>query len=55
MFEARLTQGSLLKKLVDAVKELVTDVNFDVSPGGLQCQVKTAVWAVRTRQEWSGS
>uniref|UniRef100_A0A7S0RT56 DNA sliding clamp PCNA n=1 Tax=Chlamydomonas leiostraca TaxID=1034604 RepID=A0A7S0RT56_9CHLO len=38
MFEARLTMGSLLKKLVDAVKELVTDVNFDVSAAGIACQ-----------------
>jgi proliferating cell nuclear antigen len=41
MFEARLTQGNLLKKMVDAVKELVTDVNFDVSQAGLTCQVRT--------------
>lgn len=39
MFEARLAQGTLLKKLVDAVKDLVTDVNFDVSNTGLACQV----------------
>ena len=38
MFEARLEQGALLKKLVEAVKDLVTDGNFDVSSTGLQLQ-----------------
>jgi len=38
MFEARLTQGSLLKKVLDAIKDLVTEANFDVSSSefGLQ-------------------
>lgn len=38
MFEARLVQGSLLKKLVEALKELVTEVNFDVSSNGISLQ-----------------
>jgi len=38
MFEARLTQGSLLKKLVDSIKDLVNDVNIEVSSNGLSCQ-----------------
>eukprot|EP00798_Chlamydomonas_sp_ICE-L_P017547 gene17547-23871_t len=38
MFEARLVQGNLLKKLVDALKELVTEVNWDVSPEGISMQ-----------------
>lgn len=29
MFEARLTQGGLLKKVIEAIKDLVTDANFD--------------------------
>jgi proliferating cell nuclear antigen len=29
MFEARLLQGALLKKIIDAIKDLVTDANFD--------------------------
>jgi proliferating cell nuclear antigen len=29
MFEARLPQGSLLKKILDAIKDLVTDANWD--------------------------
>lgn len=38
MFEARLTQGGLLKKLLDAVKDLVTDGNFDCSNTGFGLQ-----------------
>ena len=38
MFESRLTQGSLMKKVVDAVKDLVTDANFDCSSAGFQLQ-----------------
>ena len=38
MFEARLLQGSLLKKVIEAIKELVTDANFDCTDSefGLQ-------------------
>jgi len=38
MFEARLTQAALLKKLVDAIKDLVNDANFDVSGNGFSLQ-----------------
>jgi len=38
MFEARLTQGSLLKKVLDSIKDLVTDANFDCSPTGFSLQ-----------------
>lgn len=38
MFEARLLQGSLLKKLVDAIKDLVSDANFDLSSAGIALQ-----------------
>lgn len=38
MFEARLIQGSLLKKLVEALKELVQEVNFDVNSTGIHLQ-----------------
>lgn len=32
MFEARLAQGSLLKKLIESIRrELVNEANFDVS------------------------
>ncbi|GLC45080.1 hypothetical protein PLESTB_001466200 [Pleodorina starrii] len=38
MFEARIQHGSVLKKLVEALKELVTEGNFDVSNTGLSLQ-----------------
>ncbi|KAJ1987753.1 hypothetical protein H4R33_002715 [Dimargaris cristalligena] len=38
MLEARLTQGSLLKKVIEAIKDLVTDANFDCSDGGISLQ-----------------
>eukprot|EP00271_Cylindrocystis_brebissonii_P022065 TRINITY_DN8271_c0_g1_i1.p1 TRINITY_DN8271_c0_g1~~TRINITY_DN8271_c0_g1_i1.p1 ORF type:complete len:263 (-),score=61.09 TRINITY_DN8271_c0_g1_i1:866-1654(-) len=38
MFEARLIQGGLLKKVLDSVKDLVTDANFDVSDTGFALQ-----------------
>lgn len=34
MFEAKLTNGNILKKIVEAIKDVVTDVNIDVSPSG---------------------
>ena len=34
MFEAKLLDGSILKKIVEAIKDVVTDVNIDVSPSG---------------------
>ncbi|KNC51754.1 proliferating cell nuclear antigen [Thecamonas trahens ATCC 50062] len=38
MFEARLPQGDLLKKILEAVKDLVTDANFDCSSTGISLQ-----------------
>lgn len=34
MFEAKLAEGHILKKIVEAIKDIVTDVNIDVSPSG---------------------
>ena len=34
MFEAKLQEGVILKKIVESIKDLVTDVNIDVSPQG---------------------
>ena len=39
MFEARLAQGSLLKKLIESIRELVNEANFDVSSTGISLQV----------------
>lgn len=38
MFEARLIQGGLLKKVVEAIKDLVTDANFECADSGLGLQ-----------------
>ena len=39
MFEARLLQGSLLKKIIEALRELVTDANLECNEGGISMQV----------------
>eukprot|EP01114_Cavostelium_apophysatum_P019110 TRINITY_DN605_c0_g1_i1.p1 TRINITY_DN605_c0_g1~~TRINITY_DN605_c0_g1_i1.p1 ORF type:complete len:258 (+),score=72.65 TRINITY_DN605_c0_g1_i1:95-868(+) len=38
MFEAKLAQASLLKKLLDSIKDLVTDANFDCNKEGISLQ-----------------
>lgn len=38
MLELRLVQGSLLKKVLDSIKDLVTDANFDCSATGFSLQ-----------------
>jgi proliferating cell nuclear antigen len=38
MFEARLLQGSILKKLMDSITGLLTDANFDCSSSGITLQ-----------------
>lgn len=38
MLEAKLEQAELLKKVLDAIKELVTDANFDCSDEGIKLQ-----------------
>ena len=32
MFEAKLSEASVLKRIIDAIKDLVTDVNIDATP-----------------------
>ena len=34
MFEAKILEGNILKKIVEAIKDVVNDVNIDVSPSG---------------------
>jgi len=38
MFESRLQQAGLLKKVLDAIKDLVTEANFDCSSSGISVQ-----------------
>ena len=34
MFEAKLSEALILKKIIDAIRDLVTDVNIDATPQG---------------------
>ncbi len=34
MFEATLTQGTILRKIVDSLKDLVTEVNLEATQSG---------------------
>lgn len=56
MFEARLLQGSLLKKVIEAIKELVTDANFDCTDSefGLQAMDSSHVSLVALKLEKDG-
>lgn len=38
MFEAKLNDGTVLKRIVDAIKDLVQDVNLDISSTGISLQ-----------------
>jgi proliferating cell nuclear antigen len=38
MFEAKLPQAALLKKILDSIRDLVTDANFDCSSAGISLQ-----------------
>ena len=35
MFEAKLKEALVLKKIIEAIKDLVTDVNIDATPSGI--------------------
>ena len=51
MFEARLVQGNLFKKIVEAIKDLVAEANVDCNEQGLTMQVRRGVmgWLVGWR------
>ncbi|KAG7177051.1 proliferating cell nuclear antigen-like [Homarus americanus] len=38
MFEARLVHGNLLKKVLDAIKDLLTEASWDCADSGIQLQ-----------------
>uniref|UniRef100_A0A8C4X2N8 DNA sliding clamp PCNA n=1 Tax=Erpetoichthys calabaricus TaxID=27687 RepID=A0A8C4X2N8_ERPCA len=38
MFEARLVQGSILKKVLEALKDLITEACWDISSSGISLQ-----------------
>lgn len=46
MLEARLVQGSLLKKIIEALRELVTDANLECNESGISMQVNGLLQAI---------
>jgi len=42
MFEAKITKASILKKIVEAIKELVTDAKFECTSSGISLQAMDA-------------
>ena len=38
MFEARLVQGSILKKVIEAVKDLLNEATWDCNSSGISLQ-----------------
>lgn len=38
MFHAKLNEGLLIKKLIDSIKDLVSDINLEVSSIGISLQ-----------------
>ena len=43
MFEARLAQASTLKKLLESIKDIIDQANFDCSSDGMSLQVRAFV------------
>ena len=38
MFHAKLNEGLLIKKLIDSIKDLVSDINLEINPMGISLQ-----------------
>ena len=38
MFHAKLNEGILIKKLIDSIKDLVLEINLEISPMGISLQ-----------------
>ena len=38
MFHAKLNEGLLIKKLIDSIKDLVSDINLEISQSGISFQ-----------------
>ena len=38
MFHAKLNEGLLIKKLVDSIKDLISEVNLEISGNGISLQ-----------------
>lgn len=42
MFEAKISKAQTLKKIIDAIKELVTDAKFECTASGISLQAMDA-------------
>jgi len=49
MFEAILGSASLLRKVIEALKDLVTDANLECHPDALTLQVSEGLNTIRDR------
>ena len=38
MFHAKLNEGLLIKKLIDSIKDLVSDINLEITPMAISLQ-----------------
>ena len=38
MFRAQMREGGVLKKIVEAIKDIVSNVNIDAGPNGISMQ-----------------
>lgn len=47
MFEARLLRSSILKKVLEAIKDLLTQATFDCDDNGIQLQVMHVTIIIR--------
>lgn len=45
MFEARLTSSAVLKKVLDAIKDLLNEATFDCSDSGIQVINEFFLWS----------
>lgn len=43
MFEARLLKSSILKKVLEAIKDLLTQATFDCDDNGIHLQVRNTL------------
>ena len=56
MFQAKLSEGILLKKLIESIKDLVTDINLEITATGISLQAMDSshVALVTLNLSWEG-
>ena len=43
MFEAKLSQSGQIKKLIEAIKDIVSDANLECNENGISLQVSISI------------